>query len=132
MKSLKIILRSVLRQRLNSGIIVISLAIGIACFNLILMFISRELKTDSFQKRADQIYALQCDDPWVPGGKMYHCRFGSAEYMKQNFAQVEDFCRIWAAGSQKIVVNDEEYFDKPQIISASSNFFDFFSYRLLT
>ncbi len=65
-------------------------------------------------------------------GKMYSCRVGSAEYMKNNFAQVEDFCRISAAGSQKIEVNDEEYFDKPQIIATSSNFFDFFSYRLLT
>jgi putative ABC transport system permease protein len=132
MKNLNIIIRSILRQRLNSGIILISLAIGIACFNLIIMFISRELRTDSFQNRSDQIYALQCDDPWVPGGKMYHCRVGSAEYMKKNFAQVEDFCRISAAGSQKIVVKEEEYFDKPQIISASSNFFNFFSYRLLT
>ncbi|HUX58410.1 MAG TPA: ABC transporter permease [Bacteroidales bacterium] len=132
MKNLKIILRSILRQRLNSGIIVISLAIGIACFNMIIMFISRELRTDTFHNKADQIYALKCDDPWVPGGKMYHCRIGSAEYMKKNFAQVEDFCRINAAGSQKILVNEEEYFDKPKIISTSSNFFDFFSYRLLT
>jgi putative ABC transport system permease protein len=132
MRNLKIILRRIFRQRLNSGIIVISLAIGIACFNLIIMFISRELKTDTFHKRADQIYALKCDDPWVTGGKMYHCRVGSAEYMKLNFARVEDFCRVWAAGSQKIVVNEEEYFDKPQIIASSSNFFDFFSYRLLT
>jgi len=132
MKNLKTIVRSIFRQRLNSAIILISLAIGIACFNLIIMFISRELKTDTFQNRADQIYALKCDDPWVKGGKMYHCRIGSAEYMKKNFAQVEDFCRINAAGSQKIVVNEEEYFDKPQIISTSSNFFDFFSYHLLT
>ncbi|MDO9580516.1 MAG: ABC transporter permease, partial [Bacteroidales bacterium] len=132
MKNLNIILRSILRQRLNSGIIVISLAIGIACFNMIIMFISRELRTDTFHNKTDQIYALKCDDPWVPGGKMYHCRIGSAEYMKKNFAQVEDFCRINAAGSQKILVNEEEYFDKPKIISTSSNFFDFFSYHLLT
>ena len=132
MKNLKIILRSIFRQRLNSGIILISLAIGIACFNLIIMFISRELRTDKFHSKAGQIYALQCDDLWVPGGKTYLCRLGSAEYMKKNLAQVEDFCRISASGSQKIVVNEQEYFDKPQIIAASSNFFDFFSYRLLT
>lgn len=130
MKNLKIIVRRILRQRLNSSITVISLSIGIACFNLIIMFISRELRTDTFHKRADQIYALQCDDPWIQ--KTYSCRVGSVEYMKKNFAQIEDFCRISAAGSQKIEVNAEEYFDKPQIIATSSNFFDFFSYRLLT
>jgi putative ABC transport system permease protein len=125
-------IRSFIRKPLNNTIIIISLAIGIACFNMIIMFISREIKTDTFHKGADKIYALKCDDPFVPGGKMYHCRAGSAEYMKNNFAQVEDFCRINAAGSQKIVVNGQVYFDKPQIISTSSNFFNFFSYRLLT
>ena len=132
MKNLKIILRSISRQRLNSGVILISLAIGIACFNLIIMFISRELRTDKFHRKAGQIYALRCDDLWVPGAKTYLCRFGSAEYMKKNLTQVEDFCRINASGSQKILVNEQEYFDKPQIIAASSNFFDFFSYRLLS
>jgi len=132
MKNLKIILRSILRQRLNSGIIVVSLAIGLACFNLILMFISRELKTDNFHEKKDQIFALKCDDPWIPGAQMYHTRIGSAEYMKENFAQLEDFCRINGAGAQKIVADNEEYFDKPQVIAASSNFFDFFSYKLLT
>ena len=126
------IIRGFVRKPLNNSIIIMSLAIGIACFNLILMFISREIKTDIFHNKADQIYALQCDDPFVQGGKMYLCRIGSAEFMKKNFPQIEDFCRINAAGSQKIVVNEQEYFDRPQIIAASSNFFDFFSYSLLT
>lgn len=132
MRNIKLTIRSILRQRLNSGIILISLAIGIACFNLIVIFISRELKTDDFHEQKDQIFALKCDDPWIPGGKMYHCRFGSAEYMKENFAQVEELCRISAAGAQKLVVSNEEYFDKPQIIATSANFFDFFTYKLLT
>jgi len=132
MNKTKIVIRSLLRQKLNSGITVISLAIGIACFNLIVIFINRELKTDDFHVMKDQIFALKCDDPWIPGGKMYHCRFGSAEYMKKNFARVEDFCRLWGGGSQKIVISSEEYFDKPRILAASSNFFDFFSYNLLT
>ena len=132
MGNFKIILRSILRQKLNSGIIIVSLSVGIACFNLILLFISRELRTDNFHAGKERIFALKCDDPWVPGGKMYHCRFGSAEYLKNNFALVEDFCRISNASVQKIVVNDEEYSDQPTIIATSANFFSFFSYKLLT
>ena len=128
----KIIIRSLLRQKLHSSIIIISLSIGIACFNLISLFIIRELKTDDFHNDADRIFALKCDDPWFPGDKMYHCKFGSAEYMKSNFAIVKDFCRISNSSVQKIVVGEETYFDTPLIISASSDFFDFFSYRLLT
>ncbi len=97
-----------------------------------MMFIIRELGTDSFQEKQDQIFALKCDDPWFPGKKIYYCKAGSAEYMKANFPQVEDFCRIHNSGSQKIVVNNEDYYDQPTIIGASANFFTFFSYKLLS
>jgi hypothetical protein len=52
--------------------------------------------------------------------------------MKANIAQVEDFCRYNNSNALKIVVNNEDYFDHPQIIGASGNFFSFFSYKLLT
>src|SRR5664279_5822602 len=126
------ILRSLYRDRLNTLVVIISLSIGMASFNMVIMFIIRELSTDSFQKQSDRIYALKCDDPWFPGQKIYYCKFGSAEYMKKNFPQVEDYCRINNSGSQKIVVNNENYFDTPSILAASSNFFSFFSYKLLT
>jgi putative ABC transport system permease protein len=122
--------RSLLRDRLNTSVVIISLAVGMTSFNLVIMFINRELGTDSFHEREGQIYALKCDDPWIPGKQIYYCKFGSAEYMKANFAQVEDYCRISNSGSQKILVNNEEYSDQPPIISASENFFSFFTYIL--
>jgi putative ABC transport system permease protein len=125
-------LRSLIRDKLNSAVIIISLAVGIACISLIFLFISRELRTDGFHENKDRIYALKCDDPWIPGTKMYHCKSGSAEYMKNNIARVEDFCRYNNSNPLKIVVNNEDYFDHPQIIGASGNFFSFFSYKLLT
>ncbi len=132
MRKLNIIIRSLLRQKMNSGIIVISLTIGLSCVNLIALFINRELNTDGFHTQKDLIYALKCDDPWNKSEQMYQTRIGSAEYIKANFAQVEDFCRVSPASSQKVVVNNETYFDRPGMIAASQNFFDFFSYQLLT
>jgi putative ABC transport system permease protein len=132
MLKIKIIIRSILRQKLNSGVIIASLSVGIACLSLITIFISLELNTDSFQKDKNRIYALNCTDPWIPDGKMYQCKEGSAEYMKANFAQVEDYCRLVSTGAQKLIVNDKTYFDRPGMIAASGNFFDFFSYELLT
>jgi putative ABC transport system permease protein len=126
------IFRSLLRDRLNTSVVIISLAVGISSFSLILMFLTRELRTDSFHENKNQIYALKCDDPWFPGKKIYYCKFGSAEYMKANFPQVEDFCRITNSGSQRIVINNESFNDQPPIIKVSSNFFNFFSYKLLT
>jgi len=126
------IFRSLLRDRLNTAVVIISLAVGISSFSLILTFIFRELGTDGFHENKDQIYALKCDDPWFPGKKIYYCKFGSTEYMKANFPQIEDFCRITNSGSQRIVINNENFYDQPPIIKVSANFFSFFSYQLLT
>jgi len=87
-------IRSLLRNPLNSTVIIISLSIGIACTNLILLFITKELNTDSFQKNRDKIYLLKCDNPFEKGSLMSNCKKGGAEYIKENFSQVEDFCRI--------------------------------------
>ena len=128
----KQILRSIQSDRVNTVVIIISLAVGLVSINLVVLFIGRELGTDNFHKNSDRIYALKCDDPWLPGKQMYHCRYGSAEYMKNNFAGVEDFCRVNNSNALKIIADNEDYFDNPKIIGASENFFRFFSYRLLT
>ncbi len=134
MINLNIIIRSLLRQKLNTGIIITSLAIGMACVNLIAMFIQRELNTDGFQKDADRIYAVKWNKS-VDDEQSFICGVGAAEYMKNNYSQVEDFCRINQMHPEfvpKIVANNDSYFDHPIIVEASENFFIFFSYDLLT
>lgn len=126
------ILRSLRRDKLNTSIIIISLAIGFTCINLIILFINRELNTDHFQANADRIYLLKCDDPFNKGSKMFACRLGAAEFMKENFPQVEDYCRIKNSNVQKVVANDQAYFDKLVLYEASSNFFSFFTFKLLS
>jgi putative ABC transport system permease protein len=106
--------------------------VGMACINLILLFIYREVDTDSFHKNANRIYLLNCDNPWEKGTKTSQCRLGGVEYMKQNFSQVEDFCRIGSISIHKIFVNGQTYYNKPIVYEASSNFFNFFSFTLLT
>lgn len=129
---LNLILRSLLRDRLVTSVIIISLAIGLTCINLIMLFINRELNTDNFQINVDRIYILKCDDPFNKGSKMFTCRLGAVEYMKENYAQVEDYCRIKSANVQKVLANDQTYYDNPVVYEASANFFTFFTYKLLT
>ena len=126
------IFRSLFRNPLNSLIIIISLAIGMACANLILLFITRELNTDNFQQNRDRIYLLKCDNPYEPGSQMSNCKSGSAEYIKENFSQVEDFCRIRFARAQKILIGNQIYTDNLAVFETSANFFTIFSYKLLT
>jgi putative ABC transport system permease protein len=113
-------------------IILVSLAIGMACTNIIILFISRELSTDNFQKNRDHIYQLKCDDPFNRGVQMSNCRKGGAEYIRENFPQVEDFCRIRYGRAQKVEVGNQIYNDNLSVFETSANFFNIFSYRLLT
>lgn len=131
MRPLKTYLRNLIKYRLNSAIIIISLAVGVSCANLIFIFVSKEFNVDGFQKNRNQIFALLADDPFFKGKKMYYIRYGAAEYMKNNFSEVKDLCRISNTKSIKVIVGTQNFFDSPKIMSASANFFDFFSYPLV-
>ena len=108
------------------------MAVGMACINPLILFIKEELNAEDFQTNADRIYLLKCDDPFNKGSKMFSTRLGAAEFMKTNFSQVEDFCRIKRAGASKVMVNGQVFSDRPVVYEASANFFTFFSYDLLT
>jgi putative ABC transport system permease protein len=126
------IFRRLFKEKLNTTVIITSLTVGMACINLIILFISRELDTDSFQKNGDHIYLLKCDDPFNKGSKMFACRLGAAEYMKENISQVEDFCRVKNVSVQKVITSGQSFYDKLVLYEASANFFNFFTYDLLT
>ncbi len=136
LKQLLQIIQGLNRNRLNSGVIIISLALGMACFFLISVFIQRELNPESFNPDKKRIFALQANNPFGAiigsGTKMFHCRFGSAEYMKENFAEVESFCKIVQISAKRIKVERNSYYEQPIVLKASSNFFDFFNYTLLS
>jgi putative ABC transport system permease protein len=126
------IFKSLFRKPLNSLIIIISLGIGMACTNLIILFITRELNTDSFQQNRDRIYLLKCDNPYEKGSQMSNCKKGGAEYIKENFSQVEDFCRIRYTRAQKVMIGNQVYNDNLAVFETSATFFTVFSYKLLT
>jgi hypothetical protein len=54
------LLRSLLRDPLNTSVIIISIAIGMACINTLVLFINRELKADNFYTNAERRYMLKC------------------------------------------------------------------------
>jgi putative ABC transport system permease protein len=125
-------IRSLIRNPLSSLIIIISLAIGMACTNLIMLFVIREINTDNFQQNRDRIYLLKCDNPYEKGSLLSGCKKGGAEYIKENFSQVEDFCRIRYASAQKVIIGNQSYNDNLAVFETSSTFFTIFSYTLLS
>jgi putative ABC transport system permease protein len=129
---MKNIIRNLIRNPLNSTIIIVSLAVGMASINLIAVFLSREANADKFQNNYSRMYALQADDPFNKGQKIYYICNGAPEYIKENFSEVDDYCKISNASPKKVEAGEHEYFDDKKTIAVSSNFFNFFSYELLS
>ena len=65
---LKIALRNLMRNKFYSIINVFGLAIGIACFTLIVLFVRDELSYDSFHSKKDRIYRV-CEELDVEEGQ---------------------------------------------------------------
>ena len=130
------IYRGLRKSRLNTAVIIISMGVGIACFFMIVLFVQREFNSEAHNPDKHRTYALQGDNPFGDvmgaGSRMMHCRAGSAEYMQENFAEVESFCRLWHQSSKRIEANRNTYFDNPIVLSASANFFAFFNYKLIS
>ena len=136
MKQLQQTIRGLKKNKLNNSVIILSLAIGIASFFLISVFIQRELNPESFNPDKHRTFALQSNNPFgIVGGfstKMVHCRYGSAEYMKENFAEVESFCRLAHKNAKRIKVSRNLFHDQLIVLNTSANFFNFFNYTLLS
>ena len=130
MKNIKLAFRNLLKQRLNTLIIIISLTIGLACVNLNMLFIDRELNTDSCYNDIERMYVLQSDDVFEKGNKNTYVLNGAPKYIKQNFSQVEDFCMINSSYFSSIRAGQTNFYERPILIEASANFFEFFNHNI--
>ncbi|MCT4591015.1 MAG: ABC transporter permease [Carboxylicivirga sp.] len=129
---MRIALRNIFRNKFSTFIILISLSFGITCTWLVGVFVHRELTTDRFHTDSQQIYGLSIDDPFNSGAKMFFASDGAAQYMKDNYEQVEDYCLLLSTVTNKVTVNSNSFHEQPNTIAVSPNFFDFFSYQLIS
>jgi len=67
----KIALRNLFRQRLYSGINILGLAFGLACFLLIALYVVDEWTYDGFHNKKDQIYRVVERQPVSNGSEQY-------------------------------------------------------------
>ena len=129
----KIALRSIARQKVLSGINILGLSIGIACFSLFLLFAVNEFSFDRFHKDAKNIFQVYL---WGDAFKEHEAN-GSpympmplAAAMKENFPEVSDYTRYkdsWAGNFMKVTDNDVR---RVKISYADPHFFNIFSFKL--
>lgn len=135
---IKIAFRSLLKNRVYSFINIFGLTIGIVSVVLIMMFVSHEYSYDKFHKNSGNIYKVTLERIYPTYKTFYSIIPHSfAETMQKDFPEVLEAVRILGGGgiaTALTVIKDnseQEIFEEAGFIRADSNFFEFFSFKLL-
>ncbi|OKS85187.1 ABC transporter permease [Mucilaginibacter polytrichastri] len=127
----KIAWRSLSKHKVFSTINIFGLAIGIATFWIIALYVTDELNYDRFNANADRIFRVVQHGTWN-GGK-FDLAPTSAPYaaaLKNDYPEVVDAVRINMEGNGKIKYGDK-HIDGDNIAFSDNSIFNIFSYHFL-
>lgn len=127
----KIAWRNLKKHKAFSFINIFGLAVGIAAFWLITLYVTDEWSYDRYNTKADRIFRVVQHGSWK-GGK-FDLAITSAPYapaLKADFPQVEETARIDAEGGGKITVG-EKSINEGNMMFTDKGIFKIFSYQFL-
>ena len=130
---LTIAIRHLNRQKGYSFINVMSLALGIACCLLILLYIRDELSYDRYYDRADRIYRVTAEER--QGGEVVRTAdvlVPTVWYMREDLPEIEDMVRLVPPGNTWMVKYGDKGFYERSFYLADTTVFDVFDVPLLT
>jgi len=129
---LKIPLRNIRRQKFYAFINITGLTIGLVASLLIVLYIVDEFSYDRFHRDAGNIYRVNLMGRM--SGQEFNSPYTSAPVASgfmNEIPGVEQTCRI-ALWEDKTIKHEEELFTEKTTLVADSNFFNFFSFNLLS
>ncbi len=131
---LKTALRNLKKSWSFTLVSIIGLTIGIGAFIILMNYADMENHFDAFQKDKDNVYRVEAffakngavSDSWVTSS------FGYGPAMKKEFPEIKDYVRINNYDCERMVRYKNIIHREPRVVPVDSNFFSFFSYKLLT
>ena len=124
---LKIAVRNLQKNKIQSFINIAGLSIGLAFCILIYLFISDELSFDRFHEKADSIYSIVINDHFYK----YSHRTGPvpmAPLLKENFPEIENFARLVSQRNVPVKYKDNIFNETITIVDPQ--FLEVFSFPL--
>jgi putative ABC transport system permease protein len=114
-----IALRSINRQKMYSALNIVGLAVGLAAFILIAMYVQNELSFDQHHQNSDRIYRVVRD-----GRAMTPAPLGAA--LADNFSEVEAVTRI-IQDKNTLISREDSHFLEQEFYWAGSDVFKLFT-----
>lgn len=130
---INIAFRNLMKYKLYSSLNILGLSVGLSCFMIIFLFVKEELSYDQFHKDANQIYRVDFNAT-LNGVDHIIAQVGApfAQAMKNDYPEVLDAVRIRKSGTWFMKVKDtQKVFKEENVLMADSNFFEFFTVRLI-
>jgi putative ABC transport system permease protein len=129
---LTIALRNISKHKFFSAINILGMTAGITASLLIILWVLDELSYDQFHMNADRIYQLGLHGKM--GGQDIRTTTTCppmAAALVNEFPEVEAATRITPYFNAPVIRFDDQVFTQESVFYADSNFFAFFSFRLL-
>ena len=127
---MKIAYRNILRNKLYSGITIFGLAVGIASFLFITLFIRHELSYDQFNTKKDNIYRLSVDYNF--NGQYQSIAMSPPAYapiMKDENPEIADYVRLMPMSPSVISYGDKKI--NQAMMFADPGLFRIFDFQVL-
>ncbi|MFY7839383.1 MAG: ABC transporter permease [Lacibacter sp.] len=120
--------RNLLKNKTFSLLNVVGLAVGLACFILISMYVMDELSYDQHNTKASRIYRVNSDIRF--GGsdlRLAVCSDPMGATLKKDYPQVEQFTRIYSSSGSKLLKKGTTFIEETKVAHADSTIFDVFT-----
>lgn len=127
----KVTVRNLLKSKVYSFINIFGLAIGIACFLLIALFVKDELTYDRFNKNADRIFRI--NSHYKIGDSRFNMANAPAPLagvLKDEYPEVKVSTRL-VGEENAYVKKGEEYLKEEHFFYADSSLFKVFSFEFI-
>lgn len=127
--TLKMILRSWWRNKVFFLVSVASLALGLACTNLLMTYFVHEHGLEGRNPDRDRIVFLQQDDPMNEGKRVAYAAAEIPQRLKNSYAEVEDYLRMGTLHLLSCKVDGQKVESNFIVLSTDTTLTRFFDYR---
>lgn len=128
--SFKLIFRSWKRNKVFAVISLLSLAIGIACTNLLVAYVIHEFTIEGDNPGKDRIVYMAQDSPMTSGERVSYVVGDIPVSLAQDYPEIEEYLRLNVEQSRYTLV-DGNRFAPLLLVTADPSFPRFFPYKVL-
>lgn len=130
---LKIVCRSLFKNKISSTINLFALSIGLAAFLFICQFVAVELSYDKFHTKSNRIFRI-INDRYQNGRLIQHSTYSYPAIgpaMARDYPEVETYTRLLVPGGETIIKADNQIFLGDKSLFVDNNFLAVFDFPLL-